>query len=273
MQDISEIMESYNKIAEDLLSEAMSDNSKELADTEINNILIQAEEIWKTSYMSFFDDLSGDGILSIYEEAAGNAFYNVPEVIETKLLSLGKRGEAFIESLIIAVKNPEPDERTWDLALAAVKTAASHRMFPVGSALLEAWTACDLSKEYFLEELKTAISRMDEQTINSAVQILDNCESIGVKEEYLMMAICGAPKEYAEVFPCLKRSFKRMDDRNMGASILGDYGDPRSVPVLRKYVLDNKDKLEKREYYAILSIIISLGGYTDDLILNSRTTE
>lgn len=69
-----------------------------------------------------------------------------------------------------------------------------------------------------------------------------------------------------EVFYFFKNAFRVLKNLKLVVEVLGDYGDGRAIPLLRGYILKNKDEIDKATFDHIRAIIKKLGGEIDDLI-------
>jgi len=289
MKNVQKLIESYNNCIEKALSELASNNIQDdISNENINRIICQCDISWSVSANSELDGTIPKEIISeiktfedikeLYEYACTNTFYHVPTIIEDKIKELGNIGVEYLHGLLETdvIKNnihdsgkmPVDTLKKVDLALSAIGTITIFKDDASVDALLKMWEVCNLANEVFFEKICESLVTFGNNSIDRILFILDKAEVISFKEEYLMQVFCAMNNKIKsdKVFFCLKSCFRRMQNKILGAMLLGDYGDGRAVPLLRKYAISEAIMLSKEEIFIVITVIKKLGGQTEDLI-------
>lgn len=127
---------------------------------------------------------------------------------------------------------------------------------------------CNPANTLFLEQAAVTLAKRAEESSALVIEAIQRAEVIGEKEEHLLSAICDIAESAKNdaIYQCLKQSFLRMPNHMLGAVFLGDYGDGRAIPAMRRFAKENLGKITMDEYYTILAGIEKLGGLIEDLL-------
>lgn len=127
-----------------------------------------------------------------------------------------------------------------------------------------------LENEYIPELLLKGIIHTAEERLPALLQTesLHNGIKIG-----LLNYICESSVRHEAIFTILKSMFKQNqdpDEKHFLGILLGDYGDSRAIPVLRKYLenLLQSAQANPQDMQEIASAIYKLGGQYEDLMHN-----
>lgn len=126
--------------------------------------------------------------------------------------------------------------------------------------------------EEFIADVYTEFARAygDSAYLHITEQLNAACssaEALTPAHEYMMSALCQAENEnvMTDPFDCIRRCFRKMDNKMLGAICIGDLGNPRGIRVLKSF-LDSGEADDDRElFYQILSSIRKLGGDIADI--------
>lgn len=290
MKDRQRLIESYNNCIEKALSEfALNNIQDDISNERINQIMDECDKCWSVSVNSELDGsipkeiiqeiATIEEIKALYEYACTNTFYHVPSIIEYKVQELGNVGLEYLHGLLEtdviqnnihdSGKIPVDSLQKVDLALSAVRTIAYFKDESSIDALLKMWEDCNPANEVFLEKISETLAELGNKAVESILFILEKAKSISCKEEYLMQGFCAIDNKIKNdsVFFCLKGCFRKMQNKILGAMLLGDYGDGRAVPILRQYAIGEASMLSKEELFIFINVIKNLGGQTEDLII------
>lgn len=231
-------------------------------------------------FMNAIEDL--ETLVELFVFISANTFDSAPKCLIAKIASYGENGaQALLDMIDLqaveafdadAQKLSEEETKAVDVSLSAIQAFATPGFGgqTVTEKLLAFLAACKTSNELFLEQTAHTLAKRIAQTQDAVIAYINGVEEIGIREEYLLSALSGiadADKNDA-IYKCLKASFLRMSNHMMGAVFLGDYGEPKAIPVLRRFAQQNAGKIPDDDYYAILAVIEKLGGIVDDLLLN-----
>ena len=138
----------------------------------------------------------------------------------------------------------------------------------VSKTFVELVKVCNPSNQMFLEYISEVLSKRIEESQTFVIECIASSDEIGENEEYLLDSLCGIDDEYKndDIYRCLKNSFLNMPNHALGAVFLGDYGDARAIPCMRKFAMKNLGVCTMDEYYTILATIEKLGGIIEDLL-------
>lgn len=222
---------------------------------------------WEELFYLYID--AGDPEISAYiinriAEACGDDFF-------------AKRIEENAECLRNDVYSNSDDKkalRESDILFAAVKSLNHIKANSANDAVIKAFDICNPVNDHIVYELSEYISRACTDKIPGYIE--DTELSFDKMSTLLSMYVSQDKREDA-IYQAIKRRFKAMsdgsDDKNMVAMILGDYGEPNAILILRKYVkklMDIYMKNQDRELFSnimmISSAIEALGGSADDLL-------
>ena len=122
--------------------------------------------------------------------------------------------------------------------------------------------------EGILDVAKETLVDMGEPAIDAVLDELEkNVDDINNEREYLLEVLIDIPETRGNerVYRCLKNSFLSMENKVVGAIILGQYGDCRAIPVLRGYAEKNLSTIDRETFYEIKFAVESLKGNMDDI--------
>jgi hypothetical protein len=182
-------------------------------------------------------------------------------------MSFGNRAvDALIE--MANGKSAEEDERHPELVpLAAIKVLGEWKAEKAVSALLSILFDPSRENDVFLERVKDALVEIGSPVLEPALELIEAAGAFGEPHEYLLMVLAavGSTNKSDRVFRCLKSLFLRMDNKLLGASCLGEYGDGRAIPALRGFVEKNLKQLDRETFFEINSAVRKLGGSMEDI--------
>lgn len=97
--------------------------------------------------------------------------------------------------------------------------------------------------------------------------ICDSGDGITVAYEYLMSALCQAEEETIRInsFDCIRKCFRKMDNKMLGAMYIGDLGNPRGIRVLKSFLDSGAADDDRELFYQVVSAVRKLGGDITDI--------
>lgn len=219
-------------------------------------------------------------LVELFVFISANTFDSTPSCLIHKIASYGEQGAQKLLDMIDLQAVEAYDVNTQELSkeesqaievsLSAVQAFATPGFGgqAVTEKLLAFLASCNTANELFLEQTSHTLAKRIAQTQDAVIAYISGVEEIGIREEYLLSALSGIADgdKTDAIYKCLRASFLRMSNHMMGAVFLGDYGDPRAIPVLRRFAQQHMGQMPNDDYYAILAVIEKLGGIIDDLL-------
>ncbi len=126
--------------------------------------------------------------------------------------------------------------------------------------------------EEFIADAYTEFARAygDSAYLHITEQLNAACssgEALIPAHEYMMSALTQAEDENVRMdsFDCIRKCFRKMDDKMLGAMFIGDLGNPRGIRVLKSFLDSGAADDDRELFYQILSSIRKLGGDITDI--------
>lgn len=221
-----------------------------------------------------------DTLLELFTFISANTFDSTPNCLIAKIASYGDEAAQKLLAMIdleTAAKYDinaqdisEEEKQSIEVTLSAIQAFATPNFggADVFEKLIAFQTSCNAANELFLEQTAVTLAKRIKESYATVIAHINGVEEISVREEYLLSSMSGIPDDGKndEIYKCLKASFLRMSNHMMGAVFLGDYGEAKAIPVLRRFAQQNMGKIPDDDYYAILAVIEKLGGIIDDLL-------
>lgn len=232
-------------------------------------------------YVEAYDDL--DELIKLFDYFSNNSIEGIPDFFVEKVFSFGddalnKLSEKLkldVVSKNISDHNSLSEQDNYQINLIMGTLNAIIGLADKASSLcdnvIEFMASCHNNNDLFLELGSGALKNMGTDALMRVVDYVNNAEAITNREEYMLMALSdtGHINGNDDIYRCLKSSFRRMDNKLIGAVLLGDYGDGRAVPMLRKFAIDNKGLIDENVYFGVLGAIDKLGGEVKELLPSS----
>lgn len=225
----------------------------------------------------FLDNLplpeSPEETYEIIKIIATNLIINIPDFL---LSYLGKSEftcsvirEILIKDVAVTDMNSNISDDVEILQQATLIAGLYEELIP---DLIEVYKKSNGANELLLENVADSLGRLE--GFDECADFL-NTEKIGYKHLSLISVMGANGYRSDKVFQCLKNCFKSVEDDTIRMTIayaLDDYGDSRAVPVLRRYALKMREKLEgsrdndiMNNLYILTHLIQSLGGNIEDI--------
>lgn len=281
----SEILfESYNMAVEESFNEIfMSNKSHELLNIEdeiVREHLERDLERWANTPNSsiggispkeYFDSITDlDRLEELFKMAAKLCDDDIPKSLMDKLFSFGD--DAVNRLLNLAADDKllyDDDEQI--ISVMAIKTIGKWKAVNALEPLIKLVFEIREDNEIIIEEILGTMIQMGQSAASRIMEILNESNSIGNLEEYLLdtlVKIGVTVKErnfYDMIYRTIKGTFNKMENKLFGAICLGNFGDGRAIPVLRGYVEKNINSIDYETFLEIKSSIHRLGGNIDDI--------
>ncbi len=221
-----------------------------------------------------------EDLITLFDYISSNSFDSVPECLIDGIERFGDKGAELIADKLDfdiaqnydmnSVEMSEEDHKKAEAAMSAL-SALSRPGFggeKVIKRVIGFIENCRPESEMFLERAAAALSLRISESYPIAIEYIKNTEQLGEREEFILSALCDIKDEYKndEIYKCLKDSFRRMKNPVLGAVFLGDYGDCRAIPALRRFAMENLGKCSMDDYYTVVAVIEKLGGIIEDLL-------
>lgn len=284
--EAEEIFKNYNEFVSSCYNNYLEEKSKELQNPNgyeyIQNELLEyvneqinrwstipIESIGSITPYQFFQDIKGlDDFIEIFKIGSKICDHNLPAVFLDALKGYGNEAVDRLFELALNRDYISDMDENYAIPLMAIKTLSLWKEEKAVPVLINLLMEIEENNELFLESIKQALVDIGEKALTTITNFINNSPQIGVRHEYLIMALSEAGKEHKSeaLYRCLKDSFRRMENKTMGALCLAGYGDGRAIPALRGYVLKNYTKMDRNSFRDFLWAIEELGGEIDDLI-------
>lgn len=221
-----------------------------------------------------------DTLLELFVFISANTFDSTPDCLIERIASYGEEAAEKLLSMIdldtaskydVNTQEMSKEEnRSIEVTLSAIQAFAKPGFGgkAVFEKLIAFITGCNLNNELFLEQTSVTLAKRVREAYPYVIAYINGTQEIGSREEHLLSAICDIEDsaKNQEIYQCLKTSFLRMPNHMLGAVFLGDYGEPKAIPVLRRFAMQNAGKIPMDDYYTVLAAIEKLGGIIDDLL-------
>ena len=259
--------------------QALLDQAREAMVSEWEQAPLEAlENQTPAEFIGQIKDL--ETLVELFVFISANTFDSTPACLIAQIASYGDAGAQKLLDMIdlqaVAAFDPnsgqlsKEEQQKVDISLSAMQAFATPDFGgpELADKLLAFLVACDTANELFLEQTSHTLAKRISQTEEKVLAYINGAEGVGLREEYLLSAISSiADKDKTDaIYKCLRASFLRMSNHMMGAIFLGDYGDPRAIPLLRRFAQQHMGQMPNDDYYAILAVIEKLGGIIDDLL-------
>ncbi|HHW31306.1 MAG TPA: HEAT repeat domain-containing protein [Clostridiaceae bacterium] len=218
--------------------------------------------------LQFFQNIKGlDNFIEVFKIGSKICVDVLPDVFIDALKGYGQEAVERLFELAVNKDFISDMDENYAIPLMAIKILSlwkEERAVPVFIDLL---MEIDEDNELFLESIKQALVDIGEKALMPIFNSINTAPQIGVRQEYLIMALSEVGRYHRSdfIYKCLKDSFRRMENKVMGALCLAGYGDGRAIPALRGYVLKNYTKLDRNSFLDFLWAIEELGGEIQDL--------
>lgn len=230
------------------------------------------------AFVNAIEDL--DTLLELFAFISANTFDSTPDCLITRIASYGDVAAQKLLDMIDLESAArydintqtisEEENKSIEVTLSAIQAFATPHFggAEVFEKLIAFLTSCNPANELFLEQTSVTLAKRIKESYPTVIAYISGVEEISVREEYLLSSLSGIADDGKndEIYKCLKASFLRMSNHMMGAIFLGDYGEAKAIPVLRRFAQQNLGKIPDDDYYAILAVIEKLGGIIDDLL-------
>jgi hypothetical protein len=283
----------YNERLAEAFDAAMEQQQDEshLGDPEVQTALrhsvLNSMQAW---YGIPFEELGGrtpeealgtiDGLdeaLRVFRLAAVLCDEDIPEYLKIRL---GSFGMAAVDRLLAIAQEPAwevrgDDEEAPDEALMAsamaLRLLGEWEMVQTLETVTDRFLAAGHPGAFVADAYKSYVVGIGPPACPLLIHRLDDSCSgkvaFSMSHEYTMIAlsVIGQDGRSDAIFACLRRCFRAMDHKVIGAVCLGDYGDPRGITVLKSYLDDPRQAPDRQLFYEILSSIRRLGGEIHDI--------
>lgn len=281
----SEILfESYNMALEESFNEIfMSNKSHELLNVEDEKVRKHLEkdlEKWANTPnpsiggitpKDYFDSITDlDKLMELFKMAAELCDDDIPKPLLDKLYTFGDDAVNRLLDLASDDKLLYDDEEQI-IPIMAIKTIGKWKTVNALEPLIKLIYEISEDNEIIIEEILGTMIQMGQSAASRIMEILNESNSIGNLEEYLLdtlVKIGVTVKErnfYDMIYRTIKGTFNKMENKLFGAICLGNFGDGRAIPVLRGYVEKNINSIDYETFLEIKSSIHRLGGNIDDI--------
>jgi hypothetical protein len=284
-QEAEEVFKSYNEFAvccyENFLKEKAKhirgDKELEYEECELLEYVNEQLQKWTTmpvdsiegiTPIQYFQSLKGlDNLIEVFKIGSKICDDVLPDVFLDALKSYGQEAVDRLFGLAVNKDFILDMGENYAIPLMAIKVLSLWKEERAVPVLIDLLMELDESNELFLESIKQALVDIGERALMPVFNSINDAPHIGVRQEYLIMALSEAGKYHKSdfLYKCLKDSFLRMRNKVIGALCLAGYGDGRAVPALRGYILKNYTRMDRNSFGDILWAIKELGGEIQDL--------
>lgn len=283
----------YNERLSEAFDSAMAGNEDEsrLGDPDFNDALrndvLNSMQAWYTSPSEdlggmtpecMIDAITGlDEALRIFCMAAVRCDDDIPEYLKIRLGSFGVSAAERLTGLALGTAWESAgdgedllSEETLCAAM-ALKILGEWGLEQTLEAVTDKFIATANPSEFIADAFKSYIEGIGESAspilVRKLNDAIDQSPEFTTAHEYLLIALTTAGRTGSDddVFSCIRRCFRSMDHKVIGAVCLGDYGDPRGITVLKGFLDNPTNKPDRQLFYEILSSIRRLGGQIHDI--------
>lgn len=282
LETAKKIFESYNEVIEKSFNELMRKTSTgELprnAEKEIESIIIKNTKKWLVSPVpeaagstpwEYFNSINNfEKLIDVFVIGSKVCDADLPGILKEKLSSFGDQAE---EEMIKISSDPSKldNDNSEDLpvVIEAIQLLGEWKCVGAVSHLINIMLNFGDGNDLLMETLQTSLTLIGKAMHEPVLDVLEGADEINPPLLHLFLALkdSGKNSKSDRIYECLKNTFRKMDNKVLGAMCLGDYGDGRAIPALRGFVKSHRDELNRETYYEIKRTIIRLGGDAEDL--------
>lgn len=275
------LFQSYNNTIEmsyeKLLKTSQKDKRTKINPDEIESLVEDVIKKWYDLPLKDIDNLTPREYISgLSESQIIDAFVQgakmcdeLPELIEHKLKSFEDISvEEFLK--IISDTVLIQDDQDFVIPLAAIGLLGKWRVEKAVEPLIELLFKINNDNELFMDHISIALSNIGVVAQKPLIERIEELEPKGEVFNSLLYALSliGEKNKSDAIYISLRSSFLRMEDKVYAAACLGDYGDPRAIPLIRGFIEKNKKSITKKLYYGLRHEVESLGGKMDDILVD-----
>lgn len=275
------IFESYNSAVEDSYNKAFDgvkpEDLSKLKETNVDEFLKKDLERWAAAPIAelggltpsqYFKNITDFAdLVELFRLGSRMCDRNLPQPLVEQLMTYDDRA---VDVLLRFASDRELYGHADDfyISLMAIRTLGLWKIDKAVNPLLQIIRSLSEDYEIMVEEIADALINIGEIAVEPITYTLKGADEIGYTDEYVLTALVkiGINNKSDKIFKCLKETFKKMDDKILGAMCLGDYGDGRAIPGLKGYVEKHWDTIDKATYLEIIGAVKHLGGSIDDII-------
>jgi hypothetical protein len=273
------LFESYNMAMEEsynrLFSSMKPADILQMNQEAMEPIIAQGLESWAETPLPELDsqspqeffakEISMDAVIDLFIAGADICDGKLPEPLLKRLKSFGEPAVAALIKLVDS-RPSEKDER-YMAGVMAVKVLGEWKAEQAVALFLDLLGRYAGEDDLMAEEITGAVANLGAFAANPVISRLEAVEVVGEAEEYLLQILMriGKEKKSEVIFRCLKDTFRKMNNKVIGAMCLGDYGDGRAIPALRGYVEKNIGTIDRETFMEIKAAVQRLGGSIDDM--------
>lgn len=202
-------------------------------------------------------------IVDLFEDFCKSDF-PMPMAILTALNRFEEQtGDYLIKYAInISEGKNQPDT---ELGIQAAKALGRLQMTRYIPLLVSTVESLPSYEDLLIESVAEGLLNMGKPAIDPIMESINKAEKINNNMEYLLQVLSQLGKNHKspEIFACLKSSFLRMQNKDLGALCIAEYNDVRGIAFLRSWLERHQKELSRETYFEILHCIKALGGQVD----------
>ncbi len=242
------------------IEESVRESVKKWEETPIESL----NNLTPAQYINQINDF--DYMIQLFREGAKICDDSLPAIFLNKLKEFSNEAVDAVMKLA-ADRDLLENSVESDIPFMAVKVLGEWKVERAVECLIGLLFEAVGKNEPFADSIKNALISIGKFSVEKIIKALDDSETIGDVQEYLLTILAEAGKNNRsdDVYRCIKSTFRKMENKTIGAICLGNYGDGSAIPALRGYIQKNRDTLDPETYYEIKSAIFRLGGQIDDI--------
>lgn len=250
--------------------------------TQIRNETMNAMQSWHDQPLEvlggktadrFYADLDGpEELLATLRIAAVACDEELPDLLKIRL---GREAEELVPELRrLATTVSYEQVDTSDsilIAAAAIRLLGEWQDSDFIPVFIERFTAVNEPQGVITDAGQYFFMQFGSSGIDAIVSRLESYHEGGGKYnsayEYLLVFLTqqAMDERDADIYPLLRQAFRKAERKVIAAICIGDYGDPRGIVLLRNYIIEYEEEVDRQLYYEAISSIKRLGGSTKDL--------
>lgn len=219
------------------------------------------------------DQLQGiDELLAFTKIGARYCDEELPDVLKIRL---GREAAGLLPGLreIALQVGYERGETTDSVleAVMAIRLLGEWQDLPFAKLFIEQFVTAPEPQELITDAGQYYFEQLGQAGLDELQQVLIDFhrsnEAYTSAYEYLLVFLTqlGIKFKASDIYPLLRTAFRSQERKVISAICIGDYGDPRGIVLLRNYIIEHEQELDRQLYYESISSIKRLGGDTKDL--------
>ncbi|MBO4408876.1 MAG: hypothetical protein J5786_06350 [Clostridiales bacterium] len=231
------------------------------------------------SLRDVFEEMSFDELKETLEYCALNLDRGVPQSLIDSMATMGDsdRVRSYVAETIGDTPWSEEElkdpDKVFEIEFQKVKACFKVliRMEEPAflAACLEHFMSYPVVRDFVADSLAEYIEAFPEVSVPMLIDELEKYNDEGLpgpcEDLVILLSRMGKVNPSEDIYQALRHAFRYMNNKIYAVICLGDYGDPRAIPMFKNYINRNQDTISRELFYEMMSAIQNLGGDISDI--------